>query len=195
MNQRRRRISCLLLLALVSLAGFARVAAQPEPAAPPAPPAAAPTPADDPERIPFMARPKTEIGVEAPSAAGLLARTLGALLLIVGLIVAAAWILRRFGGAKFGRPPEGVPELAVLATVPLGDRRSLAAVRFGDRLLLIGMTAQAITLLASTERRAARTAPPSRSVADLLMEAQKGQAPSFEESLAEAVRRHGGAAR
>jgi flagellar biosynthetic protein FliO len=103
---------------------------------------------------------------QPPSAAGLLVRTLGALLLIVGLIVAAAWGMKRFGGARFGTPQENAPTLAVLNSLSLGDRRSLTIVRFGDRTLLLGSTAHAVTLLAEAEND--DFSPPARSVADIL---------------------------
>jgi flagellar biosynthetic protein FliO len=108
------------------------------------------------------------------------------LFLVVGLLAAAAWGLRRFGGARFGAPPEDAPELAVLATIPLGDRRSLSAVRFGERLLLIGSTAQAVTLLASREREPRNATPRMRSVADLL---QAEETPDFARALASASAR------
>jgi flagellar biosynthetic protein FliO len=117
---------------------------------------------------------------QPPSAAGLLVRTLGALCLIIGLIAAAAWGLRRFGGAQFSGSAEDAPELTVLASISLGNQRSLSAVRFGDRLLLIGSTAQAITLLAAKERRPEWAAPPMRSVADLLAEDEPH---NFEQAL------------
>jgi flagellar biosynthetic protein FliO len=103
---------------------------------------------------------------QPPSAVGLLLRTVGALLLIVGLIVAAAWGMKRFGGARFGAPKEDAPELAVLNSIALGERRSLAIVRFGQRTLLLGSTAQSITLLAETHD----PAPRFQSVADILNE-------------------------
>jgi flagellar protein FliO/FliZ len=148
-----------------------------EPAATPLPAESSAKSADD--RIPFMAQSGSEAGAEAPSAAGLLMRTLGALLLIIGLIAAAAWGLRRFGGARFGAPSEDAPELAVLTTISLGDKRSLAAVRFGGRLLLIGSTAQSITLLATDDPKPVWDVQ-ARSVADLL---EEGETPSFEQSL------------
>ena len=100
------------------------------------------------ERLPFMADNSTQQEQAAPSTGGLLLRTLGALLLIVGLIVAAAWGMKKFGGARFGKAVEDAPELSILNTVALGDKRSLAIVRFGNRNLLIGSTAQSITVLA-----------------------------------------------
>jgi flagellar biosynthetic protein FliO len=113
----------------------------------------------------------------------LLLRTLGALLLIVGLIVAATWGLRRVGKGRLGRCGEDVPELSVLSTVGLGDRRSLAVVRFGERTLLLGSTAQAITLLAE-EHPGDFSAPPARSVADLLQGNDALAEGDFQNSLA-----------
>lgn len=131
----------------------------------PAPaPAASPQSADD--RLPFMAGDERDSQEQPPSAAGLLVRTLGALLLIVGLIVAAAWGIKRFGGARFGTPQENAPPLAVLNSLSLGDRRSLTIVRFGDRTLLLGSTAHAVTLLAEAETD--DFTAPARSVADIL---------------------------
>lgn len=130
------------------------------------PAASSPQPAED--RLPFMANSDRDSHEPPPSAMGLLLRTLGALFLIVGLIVAAAWGMKRFGGARFGTPQENAPPLAVLNSLSLGDRRSLTIVRFGDRTLLLGSTAQTVTLLA--EDVTEDLTPPARSVADILNE-------------------------
>jgi len=152
-------------------------------------------PASDDRRL-FLADERQESAASAPSAAGLLARTLGALLLIIGLIVAAAWALKRMGGARFGSPRGDAPELTVLATVALGERRSVAAVRFGQRTFLLGSTAQGITLLATEERAPASSSTPTpRSVADLLQASEeRAQAifpvePPFDQELSSAERR------
>ena len=131
----------------------------------------APAPSEDKntsDRLPFMANTERESHEQAPSATGLLLRTLGALLLIVGLIVAAAWGMKRFGGARFGAPKEDAPELAVLNSIALGERRSLAIVRFGPRILLLGSTPHSVTLLAENEIE--NTVPRIQSVADILSE-------------------------
>ena len=196
----RHWTNCFLALSLTAVAFVATGLAQGNAAttaatassqAPPTAETAATTPpaelpaksADD--RLPFMTQSRSEAEAEAPSAGGLIMRTLGALLLIVGLIAAAAWGLRRFGGARFGAPAEDAPELAVLTTISLGDKRSLAAVRFGERLLLIGSTAQSVTLLATDEARPVWGVG-ARSVADLL---EENEPPSFEQALVRAGRR------
>lgn len=111
------------------------------------------------------------------SSGSLLLRTLGAMLLIVGLIFFGAWGVRKFG-ANFGLfqssnlAKPNAPDLTVLNTVGLGTGRSLVIVRFGERNLLIGSTAQSFTLLAEDETSREQTVLPrsSRSVADLLAE-------------------------
>jgi flagellar biosynthetic protein FliO len=138
------------------------------------------------DRRSFLADERTQVAPSAPSAIGLLVRTLGALLLIIGLIVAAGWALKRFGGARFGLPRQDAPDLTLLATVALGDRRSIAAVRFGGRTLLLGSTAQSITLLATQEHVSAPSTPPVRSVADLL---QATTEPAFDHALSSAEQR------
>jgi flagellar biosynthetic protein FliO len=134
----------------------------------------------DQEHLPFMAEERGTGSAEAPSAGGLLIRTAGALLIIVGLIVAAGWGLRRLGGARFGATGQDSPELAVLSSVGLGERRSLAVVRFANRTLLIGTTAQSITLLADEAHHSSLSPPVARSVADLLRETEEA---TFDDEL------------
>jgi flagellar biosynthetic protein FliO len=143
---------------------------KPEPSQEPSVASTADAKATD-DRLPFMAENERESHDQAPSGVGLLLRTFGALLLIVGLIVAAAWGMKRFGGARFGTPQEDAPELAVMNSISLGDRRSLAIVRFGERTLLLGSTAQAVTLIAETEIDS--FAPQMRSVADILSDDER----------------------
>jgi flagellar protein FliO/FliZ len=141
-------------------------------------------PTKESEPLPFTLDEKSEANAESPSAAGLLMKTLGALLLIVGLIVAAGWGLRRFGGTRFGATRKDAPELSVLTSVSLGNRRSIAVVRFGTRNLLIGSTAQAISLLDAEDSEIVETKiPVARSVADLL---KAGDSEEFQGVLAEA---------
>jgi len=147
-------------------------------------PATETRPAKEAEPLPFALEDVGETNREVPSAAGLLFRTLGALLLIVGLIVAVSWGLRRFGGGRFGTARKEGPALNVITTVSLGSRRSLAVVRFGERNLLIGTTAQTVTLLAAEDALSGEVQTPTpRSVADLL---KADEAKEFEHELSEA---------
>lgn len=159
-------VSLVLLGWLCLAASFpALVAAQARPAEPARSTGAAPV---DYERLPFMKHDDTAADTTAPSAGGLLLRTLGALLLVLSLLVAATWALRRWGGNAFNAQLNAETELAVVATLPLGERRTVSAVRFGDQLLLLGATPQSITLLAAQERPLRPVPPRMRSVAELL---------------------------
>jgi flagellar protein FliO/FliZ len=129
------------------------------------------SPVDDSgDRLPFMAESTREEQQAAPSTGGLMLRTLGALLLIVGLIVAAAWGMKKFGGGRFGKAVEDAPNLQVLNSVGLGDKRSIAVIRFGQRTMLIGSTAQSITLLAEEHNQPFASGLPS--VAEMLGETE-----------------------
>lgn len=198
----------LLILSINSLPAFAQqqlvaeqssTAAQ-APTANPAPgaensPAPAPTPEtqslppmSESDRLPFMQDNQSQVAdSEAPSSFNLLLRTVGALLLIVGLVFGAAWSLRRFGGTRFGAAQPNAPPLTVLSTMPLGDRRSLAIVKFGDRTLLLGSTPQNITLIAEEEIQQDEELPPARSVAEMLKQNQEGD--PFARELSDAENR------
>lgn len=139
-------------------------------------------PMQEDDTIAFMREEGAETASEGPSAGGLLVRTIGALMLIVGLLVAAGYALKRLGGPKFGTPRSDAPELAVLASVALGDKKSLTVVRFGERTLLVGSTTSGITLLADEHEY---DRPPVRSVGYLL---ESADSPSFEDELALASR-------
>jgi len=70
-----------------------------------------------------------------------------ALLVILLVIFAGFWLLRRFG-PKLGLGPSGRGGLLRLtAHLSVGPRRSVIVVRFKDKDLVLGVTDHAITLL------------------------------------------------
>lgn len=137
-------------------ASSATAETKPEPKAAPAesPAASTETKPESSDRLPFRLNDRTEAAPQAPSLTGLLLRTFGALLFIVGLIAAAGWALRYFGIINFGKPQSETAGLKVINTLPLGERRSLMTVKFGERTLLIGATPQGLTLLAEQAEQA-----------------------------------------
>lgn len=151
------------------------------------------------DRLPFMAQESGVDAGSAPSVGGLVVRALGALLLIVGLIVAAGFGMRKFGAGRTTAAGSR-EQLAVLSTVTLGDRRSLSVVSFNGRTLLVGSTPHSFTLLASesvedpddaalsdsTDSDAAEP-PARRSVAEMLR--GDGGGHDFEEEFVSAIRR------
>ena len=74
-------------------------------------------------------------------------KTAGALAAVIGLMLVALWLLRRFGGARFGAGSAG-SLIRVLDTRMLGPRRYVSVLRVGGRTLAVGVTEQNITLLA-----------------------------------------------
>jgi flagellar biosynthetic protein FliO len=127
-------------------------------------------PSDD-DRLPFMAHEESDRGASQPGSLGMLVRTVGALLLIIGILIGSMWCLRRIKGSTFG-PSSEEAQLTVLKTISLGDRRALTVVRFGERMLLLGSTPQSLTLLASDEDETLMDTPAenfsARSVAEVL---------------------------
>jgi flagellar biogenesis protein FliO len=74
------------------------------------------------------------------------ARVLGSLALVVGLIFVTALGLRRYlGGAKAPATSRKVSEL--LEVTPLGGKRYLYLIRVADRVLVVGAGGDQLTLL------------------------------------------------
>lgn len=145
---------------------------------------------DENERLPFMQHEKSADTADS-SSGSLLLRTLGAMLLIVGIIFFGAWGLKKFGfGNQKSNAVENAPELVILSTVTPMSGSTLSVVRFGEKTLLVGSTAQSFTLLAELNEEANEQAkdaaqtvlPKGRSVADLLAEEQS----VFDKELARA---------
>ncbi len=91
-----------------------------------------------------QAPPEAIPETESASKFGDIMRTVGALLLVIGLILALAWGVRKLArsqggiGAKLsagGRSPSGL--LEVLGRYPVGGKLSLVVLRFDRRVLLI----------------------------------------------------------
>lgn len=132
------------------------------------------------EHLPFMQSEQTPASAE-PSSGGLLLKTLGAMLLIVGLIFFGAWGAKKlgFGGIKSTSSGDDL-ELAILSTVSIGNGRTISTLRFGERILVIGSTPQSITLLAEETTPEKVSLKPSRSVAEMLAEENGSFANKFE---------------
>lgn len=86
--------------------------------------------------------------VESPPASDFsLARTIGALGLVISLIVIGFWGARKYAPQLFSRRP-GEQRMKVVETLPMGDKRSIALVQVDDSCFLVGNTASQISLLA-----------------------------------------------
>jgi flagellar protein FliO/FliZ len=74
-----------------------------------------------------------------------------ALFLILGVILLAYWMLRRFG-PRFGLgAPVKTHGLRVESHLTLGPRKNIMVVRFLNKLLVLGVTDQSINLLTEVD--------------------------------------------
>lgn len=79
----------------------------------------------------------------APSPASGLGQTLLALVVVIGTVFALAWLARRSG-----LPGRGSPTLLhTVANLSVGARERVVIVESGDSWLVLGVTAQNVTLL------------------------------------------------
>ena len=78
---------------------------------------------------------------------GQLVRILLSLLVVVGLILAAAWLARRGGLLRQGTHRR----IRILDSQRLGARASVALIQVDGREILIGITPQQISLLHSSD--------------------------------------------
>lgn len=137
------------------------------------------------DRLPFMQSGEDATRPKEPGTGGLLVKTLGAMLLIVGLLFFGAWGLKKSGfGTLKAQDSAGAPDLAVLSSISVASGRTISAIRFGERVLLVASTPQSFTLLAEEEKKSVST-PVSRSVAELLAD----ETDDFGEALKQAENR------
>ena len=154
----------ILLVSLFALPGFVPLGFAQNSSQPPEI-----TRADD--RLPFMQSEQTAIASAEPSTAGLLIKSFGAMLFIVGIIFFAAWGLKKSGFGKFKTNESAdAPTFSVVSTLSVGTNCSLSVIQFGQRTLLVGSTPQSFTLLADEANEADFSALNSRSVAEMLAE-------------------------
>lgn len=137
------------------------------------------TPANAPQqlRADVATAPKPMvIGAHAPQAPGLGGAAV-ALLLVVGLILGLAWVLKRMPGSSF-RQAEG---LRVVANIPLGARERAAVVQVGGEQLLIGIGAGGVRTLHVLPEPLPTPAPTQLP--------SLGQLPDFKQLLAQRLRK------
>ena len=75
----------------------------------------------------------------------------GALLLILGVILLAFWMLKRFGPRLGLGPRANAHGLRFEGQLALGPKKSIMVVRFLNKLLVLGVTDQSINLLTEVD--------------------------------------------
>jgi flagellar protein FliO/FliZ len=90
------------------------------------------------------AAPAQKIGQHAPSTPGIGGALVG-LILVLGLILGMAWLLKRLPGVGMGiRPSE---HLRVVSMLSVGAKERVLVIEVGKEQLLIGVSAGGITAL------------------------------------------------
>jgi flagellar protein FliO/FliZ len=77
-------------------------------------------------------------------------RGLVSVIVVLGLLLGLAWLVRRGAFGKIGLRPQGL--VRIESQTPLGDRRSLMVVAVEGRRLLLGVTPAGIALVAELAR-------------------------------------------
>lgn len=73
-------------------------------------------------------------------------RTIGALLLVLGLMVAVIFLLKKFMFQNSFFPNSNV-EMKIISTLPLQQRKSIYLVKVASKFLVIGVSENAISFL------------------------------------------------
>ncbi|WDS38054.1 flagellar biosynthetic protein FliO [Pseudoxanthomonas sp.] len=116
------------------------------------------------------------VGNAAPSPPSLLGAVF-ALLLVLGLIIGLAWLLKRMPGSGF-RPAQG---LRVVASLAVGSKERVVVIEVNGEQLLLGVSAGGIAMLHALPESLPET-PPAR-LPDLK------QLPDFAQMLKQKLRR------
>jgi flagellar protein FliO/FliZ len=82
--------------------------------------------------------------ISVGSSSGEIVRTIVGLAVVLGVIYGLYWLLRSAGRARSG---QGDRRIAVIATTPIAQSRTLHLVRAGGEVILVGVSEQAITPL------------------------------------------------
>lgn len=77
-----------------------------------------------------------------------LATTLGSLVLVIGVILLLAWLLKRMQVPALGQQKG----LRIVSQLPVGTKERIAVVQVGEEQFLVGITSQSIQILAKLEK-------------------------------------------
>jgi flagellar biosynthetic protein FliO len=149
LNRLKLKLYGFIICSAFALCGPLAIGARGETAAATPPPAVQTAPQDQsPARdlTPVFTSGPEELHSEEPVPLVSLARALGALLVVLGLVGVTAWILKRYGPVRSSVTSQ--INFGILSSAALGEKRTLSVIRFGNQALLIGSTPTSMTLLA-----------------------------------------------
>ena len=94
------------------------------------------------------------ISIPGPSA-GSLFQTLASLMLVLGLLAALAWVLKRWGP----RGQVNAGGLRIVSALNLGGRERIIVVEVGDQWIVVGASPGRVNALATMPRQESAAAP------------------------------------
>ena len=98
----------------------------------------------------------------ATSPTATLLRALGSLAIVLGLMMLAAYLFKRYGSRLTGAgPTDRADTIRIVSTKLLGGRRSLMLIRVRGQTLLLGVTPQSINCLTEIQELEGEWAQPS----------------------------------
>jgi len=99
--------------------------------------------AADGENTPLNLTQPSSTAAQPPSAGGGLVRTIVGLAVVIGVIYGLYWVLKQ---VKAAREDKALGTgLQTLATLPLGQNRSMQLIRAGDEVVLVGVGESGVT--------------------------------------------------
>lgn len=151
-----------LTLSLTLAAGVAMAQEAAAPAAPAAPavaaqpaqaqaPVASPAPTPAPAASPAAAAqaPVAATATSAPSSAGSLLQVIFGLLVVLGLLAGALWVLKRVGGGRLA----GGSVVKIVGGVSVGNRERVMVIEVADQWIVIGVAPGQVSKLADMPRQ------------------------------------------
>ncbi|WP_194715207.1 flagellar biosynthetic protein FliO [Noviherbaspirillum soli] len=121
----------------------ATVATQPAPASAPAAAAASPAAAAQ------APAPASATVTSAPSSAGSLVQVIFGLVVVLGLLAGALWVLKRVGGGRLA----GGSVVKIVGGVSVGNRERVMVVEVADQWIVIGVAPGQVSKLADMPRQ------------------------------------------
>jgi len=137
---------------VAALPGDAAVPAEPAKAAAAAVTAATPAPSTTttaPAITPMRPPPQVALPASSGSGAAGLLQTIFALLLVLGLLIGLAWLLKRYGP----KPGGGLANLRVVGALNIGGRERIMVVEVGDQWIVVGAAPGRVNALHTMPRQ------------------------------------------
>ena len=126
--------------------------------------------------------PSTVTSMPAPSPTGGLLQVLLGLIVVLGLLAALAWVLRRFNSAK----GLGNADIRVIGGVSVGNRERVVVVEIADQWIVVGVAPGRVSAVATMQKQEIALAP------DNGLDSPAAPAKNFSNWLAQTIEKRNG---